>query len=190
MTGTITGRDVAQLAGVSQATVSRDLHDDANIAPETRARVLAMLEETGYQPNVAATSMRTRRTATIGVVVGRITNPFYPLVLNALGAELEPRDLRLILWDDTTGPGERAAIEAIDQGRIDELVFHNRDGGVSRPAARDRSSGGHRARQPGRRLKRGVVLGSVAETVLSLASDAAAGITGADVNMTAGVVMY
>lgn len=123
MTRTVTSRDVARLAGVSQATVSRVLHGSANIAPETRARVLAVFEETGYQPNAAATSMRTRRTGTIGVVVGRITNPFYPQVLDALGAELEPHGLRLILWDATTGPGERAAIEAIDQQRIDGLVF-------------------------------------------------------------------
>jgi LacI family transcriptional regulator len=123
MTHTVTSRDVARLAGVSQATVSRVLHGNANIAPETRARVLAVVRETGYQPNAAATSMRTRRTATIGVVVGRITNPFYPQVLDALGTELEPHGLRMILWDATSGPGERAAIEAIDQGRIDGLVF-------------------------------------------------------------------
>lgn len=123
MARAMTSRDVARLAGVSQATVSRVLHGSANIAPETRARVLAVVEQTGYQPNAAAISMRTRRTATIGVVVGRITNPFYPQVLDALGAELEPHGLRLILWDATTGPGERAAIEAIDQRRIDGLVF-------------------------------------------------------------------
>ncbi len=119
----VTSRDVARLAGVSQATVSRVLHDRENIAPGTRARVLAVVEETGYQPDAAATSMRTRRTGTIGVVLRRITNPFYPQLLDALGAELEPHGLRMILWDAATGPGERAAIEAIDQRRIDGLIF-------------------------------------------------------------------
>jgi LacI family transcriptional regulator len=118
----VTSRDVARLAGVSQATVSRVLNDSDRVAPDTRARVQAVLEATGYQPNAAATWMRTRRTGTIGVVVGRITNPFYPALLEALSAALEPHGLRMILWN-ASGPGEQAAVEAIDQGRVDGLIF-------------------------------------------------------------------
>ena len=121
--GPVTSRDVARLAGVSQATVSRVLHGSAKVAPATRDRVLSVVEATHYQPNAAAASMRTSRSGTIGVVVNRITNPFYPQLLQALGARLEPHGLRMILWDAATGPGERAAIEAIEQKRADGLVF-------------------------------------------------------------------
>ena len=73
----VTSRDVARLAGVSQMTVSRVLQDNGKVAPQTRERVLAAMREAGYRPHAAARTMRTRRTATVGVVVADITNPVY-----------------------------------------------------------------------------------------------------------------
>lgn len=119
----VTSRDVARLAGVSQATVSRVIRKSANVSDSTRAKVLKVLDETGYTPNAAATAMRTQRTGTIGVVVDRVTNPFYPEMLEALGADLERRDLRLILWNASVGAGERAAVDAIEGGLVDGLLF-------------------------------------------------------------------
>lgn len=118
----ITTKDVAQLAGVSQATVSRVLHDHPAVTEETRARVRAVLAETGYQPNLAARMMRTRRSGTVGLVVDDVTNPFYPELISSISAELAARGLRMILWD-SAGPGEESAIEAIDQSLVDGLVF-------------------------------------------------------------------
>jgi LacI family transcriptional regulator len=119
----VTSRDVARLAGVSQATVSRVLRGSGKVAPPTRAKVQAALGVTGYRPHAVARAMRTRRTGTIGVVVERVTNPFYPELLDALGVELERRGLRMILWDSARGPGERAAVDAIEQRLVDGIVF-------------------------------------------------------------------
>lgn len=63
-----TSHDVARAAGVSQSTVSYALSGKGTIAPRTRARVLAVAEELGYRPNLAARSMRTRRSGRIAVV--------------------------------------------------------------------------------------------------------------------------
>ena len=60
--------DVAQLAGVSHQTVSRVIHDNPHVRPETRERVLAAIRELGYRPNVSARALVTRRTSTIGVL--------------------------------------------------------------------------------------------------------------------------
>jgi LacI family transcriptional regulator len=119
----VTSIDVARLAGVSQATVSRVLSGSERVSPQTRQRVLEVLEETGYTRNAAATTMRTKRSGTIGLVVERVTNPFYPEIMEALGLELERRDLRLSLWNVSVGAGERAAIEAIKAHQVDGLVF-------------------------------------------------------------------
>ncbi|RZQ66084.1 LacI family transcriptional regulator [Amycolatopsis suaedae] len=118
----VTARDVARLAGVSQATVSRVLHDHDSVSEDTRARVLLVLAETGYQPNVAARAMRTNRTDTIGLIVDDVTNPFYPELIKALTKELDRAELRMILWN-SAGPGESAALQAIDQRLIDGLLF-------------------------------------------------------------------
>lgn len=74
----VTSRDVAQLAGVSQATVSRVLQERPNVREETRQKVQAALSSAGYVPNEHARAMRTGQTGVLGVVTGRITNPFYP----------------------------------------------------------------------------------------------------------------
>lgn len=118
----VNSRDVARVAGVSQASVSRVLRDSVNVAPQTRRRVLRALEETGYTPNVLAQAMKTQRTGTVGVVVASVTNPFYPQMLEAVGARLAAAGRRMILWD-SEGPGEESAVEAIRQGLIDGVLF-------------------------------------------------------------------
>ncbi|PJJ71059.1 DNA-binding LacI/PurR family transcriptional regulator [Diaminobutyricimonas aerilata] len=62
-------RDIAKLAGVSYQTVSRVLNDSPSIRPETRQRVLDVIEQTGFRPNQAARALVTSKTGTIGVLV-------------------------------------------------------------------------------------------------------------------------
>lgn len=63
--------DVARAAGVSHQTVSRVLNDHASVRPETRARVLEVIDALGYRRNSAARALVTRRSGTIGVVTTR-----------------------------------------------------------------------------------------------------------------------
>ncbi|MDI2032231.1 LacI family DNA-binding transcriptional regulator [Saccharopolyspora sp. TS4A08] len=116
----VTSRDVARLAGVSQMTVSRVLQDNGKVAPQTRERVLAAMREAGYRPHAAARTMRTRRTATVGVVVADITNPFYPQLLEAVAEALDAAGQRMVLWNGADGSG---ALESLDEGTADGLIF-------------------------------------------------------------------
>lgn len=68
-------KDVAALAGVSVRTVSNVVSNAAPVAPATRARVMAAVEELGYRPNLAARNLRQGRTGLIGVVVPEIHSP-------------------------------------------------------------------------------------------------------------------
>ncbi|GAB3168363.1 LacI family DNA-binding transcriptional regulator [Myceligenerans halotolerans] len=63
-------RDVARVAGVSQTTVSYVLTGKGAISPATRAHVLKVAESVGYRPNLAARSMRTRRSGRLVVIAG------------------------------------------------------------------------------------------------------------------------
>jgi LacI family transcriptional regulator len=118
----VTSRDVARAAGVSQATVSRVLRGSEHVSAHTRERVLAALEGVGYIPNAHARAMRTGRTGTIGIVMERITNPFYPELLESLAAVLAGRGQRMILWL-SEGPAELSAVTAIHEGTIDGVIF-------------------------------------------------------------------
>jgi LacI family transcriptional regulator len=69
--------DVARLAGVSTATVSRAVNGTARIAPDTRAVIDAAVGELGYRPNTIARSLVTKSTQTIALLLPDIANPFY-----------------------------------------------------------------------------------------------------------------
>lgn len=94
----LTSRDIAALCGVLQTTVSRVLRGERYVSPEVREKVLAALRETGYVPNAAAKTMRTRASGAVGVIAGRITNPFYPQLLDAVSAVLTE------VWQSMTDP--------------------------------------------------------------------------------------
>lgn len=117
-----TSRDVAKAAGVSQSTVSRVLHDNLRVRPDTRARVLAALRETSYTPHAAARAMKTGRSQTIGVVVAALGNPFYPEMLQAIGRQLRAVNQHMVVWD-SEGPGEVSALRAIRGGSVDGVIF-------------------------------------------------------------------
>jgi LacI family transcriptional regulator len=77
--------DVARLAGTSPAVVSYVLNDGPRpVAPATRARVLAAVEQLGYRRNGVARALRTQRTMTLGLVVPDIVNPFFAEVARAV----------------------------------------------------------------------------------------------------------
>jgi len=76
--------DVARLAGVSTATVSRALNDTGQIAPATRAAIDAAVAQLGYHPNTAARSLVTKSTQMIALLLPDITNPFYAALVSGI----------------------------------------------------------------------------------------------------------
>lgn len=77
-------KDVAKAAGVSTATVSRVLANNAPIKPQTRERVLKAVAELNYRPNLIARSLRAQKSAKIGLVVSDIRNPFFTTIGRAV----------------------------------------------------------------------------------------------------------
>ncbi|GAA3676477.1 LacI family DNA-binding transcriptional regulator [Arthrobacter ginkgonis] len=118
----VTSRDVARLAGVSQATVSRVMSAPAKLSPATAAKVHAAMEELGYVPHAGAQAMKTRRTRTIGVVVADLTNPFYPEILDELTQELDAAGYRVVLWN-AGGGSHQDALTAIREHAVDGVIF-------------------------------------------------------------------
>ncbi len=96
----VTSRDVAREASVSQPTVSRALGGDPRISSATRERVVEAARRLGYFPNVAARTLITNRTHTVGVVVGDVGNLFFAEQLNALYGELQRNGYRTVLFQE------------------------------------------------------------------------------------------
>lgn len=77
-------KDVARLAGVSEQTVSRTVHDSPSVRPETKERVRAAMRELGYRPNFAGRSLRRGKFKTVGVAMFNIPAPATSTVWRAL----------------------------------------------------------------------------------------------------------
>ncbi len=77
-------KDVAQIAGVSTATVSRVLANSSRVKEETRKRVLDAVERLNYRPNLIARSLRAQKSSKIGLVVSDIRNPFFTAIGRAV----------------------------------------------------------------------------------------------------------
>lgn len=82
----VTISDIARMANVSKATVSRVINDKPEgVGKEMREKILRLVEENNYQPSVIARSLVTKKTKTIGLIIPDITNPYFPQLVR--GAE-------------------------------------------------------------------------------------------------------
>ena len=89
--------DVARLAGVSTATVSRALNGAGQIAPSTRAAIEAAVEQLGYRANTIARSLVTKSTQTIALLLPDITNPFYAALVSGVQEYALGHDYTMLL---------------------------------------------------------------------------------------------
>ena len=120
----VTSIEVAQLAGVSQPTVSRAFDLEASVAPETRARVLAAAQKLGYQPNVIARSLSTQRTDIVGLVMANLTNSqFYPVVLDAFTERLQAVGKQTLLFNTAPDRPVDEILPRILGYQVDALVI-------------------------------------------------------------------
>ena len=82
--GKVTIKEIAKVANVSYATVSRALSGSSEIGEATRERILKLCDEMNYIPNSVARSMVKKRTNTIGVIAASINNPFMSELIESL----------------------------------------------------------------------------------------------------------
>jgi LacI family transcriptional regulator, repressor for deo operon, udp, cdd, tsx, nupC, and nupG len=104
-------REVAERAGVSEATVSRVVNERPGVAARTRRQVLRALDELGYAP--AGLAVAAAWTGTVGVITPELVNPVFPAFAQAIEARLSRAGLTTILCtatDDGTAEGDHVAL--------------------------------------------------------------------------------
>ena len=117
-------KDIAKIAGVSYATVSRALNDKYGVNPATREEIVRIAEELNYSPNAIARGLVKKQTHTVGLIIPDITNPFFPEV--ARGAEdlLEKEGYSVFLcnsnWEKKR---ENKYINLLIEKRVDGLLI-------------------------------------------------------------------
>jgi DNA-binding LacI/PurR family transcriptional regulator len=125
----VTQQDIARIASVSQATVSRVLAGDGRVEPMIRERVVAVMQEHNYQPDVSARSLRQKATNLIGLVVKRpagklADEPFIADLIAGIMLHLGGTRYHLCLDIATSALGQAAVYDdMLRTRRVDGLIL-------------------------------------------------------------------
>ena len=120
----ITIADVAKSAGVSAATVGRVVGGYGTVSSKTRDKVMQAIAELGYSPNVVARGLRSRKTKTIAVVIGSISNSFFANMVNAIENEADEYGYNVIICNTNEDPElEMKHIVNLQARMIDGIIL-------------------------------------------------------------------
>ena len=115
--------DVAKRAGVSTATVSRVINDAGNVNAATRDRIERAIQDLHYVPNVAARSLRSKRTSTIALLVPDITNPFWTTVARGVEDVAQGGGYSVLLCNTDENPTKQLAyLDVVLSQRVDGVI--------------------------------------------------------------------
>lgn len=119
----VTSIDVARLAGVSQATVSRTFSGDTTVTAKTRAKVMQAAEQLEYTPNAIARSLITQRTQIIGLVMAHLSSPFYPYVLEKFIQKFQTIGRQVLIFSAAANQEVDAVLPLALQYQVDALII-------------------------------------------------------------------
>ncbi|APU17566.1 MULTISPECIES: LacI family DNA-binding transcriptional regulator [Actinoalloteichus] len=132
--------DVAALAGVSRATVSRVVNDSPRVSPEAKESVYSAIRELGYVPNRAARTLVTRRTGAVAVVISEpeskiFDDPRFATVVRAAAGRLGELDAAMVLMLVHSPEDEARTERFLLGGHVDGALLFTPHRGDPLPSA-------------------------------------------------------
>ncbi len=118
--------DIAQKLGVHISTVSRALNPRTRglVTPELAQKITDAAAGLNYRPNYIASSLRTRRNMTVGVVLPDIQNATFPILVHAIEATLAPENyLTLVSHASSSYPSQDVLVDQLESRRVDGLIL-------------------------------------------------------------------
>ncbi|NGQ96698.1 LacI family transcriptional regulator [Brevibacillus sp. SYP-B805] len=120
----ITIKKIAELAGVSSATVSRILNNTGRYSEETKERVLEIIRDYNYRTNVVAKSLRTNKSKTIGVIVPDITNEFFANIVLAIENYSVPNGYSIFICNTSEDhEKEKMFVRDLEAKGVDGIIY-------------------------------------------------------------------
>ena len=116
-------KDIAKLANVSIATVSRVINSKGKYSEKTRRKVLKVIRETGYEIDSSAQSLRTNVTHTIGILVPDIKNSFFADLVQKIEEKLFEKEYSTIICNtDKNEQKEKAYLRMLENKKVDGII--------------------------------------------------------------------
>jgi len=127
-------KEIAELAGVSVATISRVMNGNGGYSAETEKKVLDVIEKHQYVPNLVAKGLRTSKTPIVGIIIPDIVNEFYSkLVLHLQMVLFEEGYLTTICNTNESIKLETQHVQALIAQNVSGLILVSGSSYISRP---------------------------------------------------------
>ena len=131
-------RDVARLAQCSTATVSR-YFNQRRVSPEVERRILGAVEALAFSPNIAARTLKLRRSMTLGMVIPDITEPFFPVVVQGVEDVARANGYALTIFNTREDEAdERRCVELLLGRQCDGILLIKAPHGAEHERWRER----------------------------------------------------
>jgi LacI family transcriptional regulator len=120
-------KDIANAAGVSLATVSRVINDGPKVGEATRKRIKQLMDEMGYRPNANARALVTKRSASLGVVLAELADPFFATLAHGVENTTRKKNVQILMSSGSIEKKtELRAIETLLEHRCEAMVIHSK----------------------------------------------------------------
>ncbi|AGB41744.1 transcriptional regulator [Halobacteroides halobius DSM 5150] len=117
-------KDVAQLAGVSKATVSRVINNNDVVIPETKQKVKQAIKKLNYSPNMNARYLRRDKTKLVGLFIPDISNPFFGNIVKGIENLAELYDYNVVLFNTNFDfEKEKRSLQVLKDRRADGMIY-------------------------------------------------------------------
>lgn len=117
-------KDIAKATGVSAATVSRVINNSGYVKDETRQKVLEVIKKTNYIPSAVARSLSTKDTASIGVIIPDIENPFFASVIRGISDVADRNNYNILFFGTNETPGmEHSCLKTVQSQRLNGVII-------------------------------------------------------------------
>ncbi|MFS0863086.1 LacI family DNA-binding transcriptional regulator [Fredinandcohnia sp. 179-A 10B2 NHS] len=120
----ITMKEIAKLANVSSATVSRVLNNSGYVSEDVRKRILTIIEETGYIPSEHAKALRTKQSNVIGVILPRLSTETSTRVVTGISEELAKHGYQILLANTNLDPEKEIEyVKLLKSKQVDGIIL-------------------------------------------------------------------
>lgn len=117
-------KDIAELSGVSVATVSRVINDNGRFSEDTRKKVLKVIKQTGYQTNFSAKNLRMNKSFSVGILIPDISNHFFANVVQKIEKILFKRGYSTFICNTARDEDkELAYLKMLESKGVDGLII-------------------------------------------------------------------
>lgn len=123
----LTLEDIARRSGSSRSTVSRVINGDPNVSDATREKIMKVIREVNFQPNLAARGLAVGRVNVVGLVIPMgvsaiFTDPFFPLLIQGVSSGCNAHDFSVMLWLAEPEYERRMISKMMYNGLVDGVI--------------------------------------------------------------------